>query len=172
MNSCGLRITNYVDENVLIGSWSMQRIICYNNSLDEIIIEQYELTSDIDAQLNFDGSDFSYSMRRSGDCSTSAIATYVTNFEGDSRDVLDLKDVISGEVCDQSLNDSGPNSVGSVSVAFDLFAPEARDLYWEIEGSGDDSVLKLEMFTTFAGSSESSGCGGQLCRCVASYDKI
>lgn len=169
-SSCGLRITNYVDDNVLIGSWKMDKIVCYSSGLTTII-EQYELTSDMSAQVDFQRADFSYSLS-SNTCSTSATALYVTEFEGDRRDTLLLKDVISGQACSINLNDSGPNATGTVDVVFDLYAPNAKDLYWNIDTINEVDVLSLQMFTTFQGSSSAGGCGSKPCTCLIDYKKI
>lgn len=171
--SCGLRVTNYVDDNILVGSWQMNEVICYDINR-EFEIEIYALdSSTTTAQLDFGASDFSYSLSSSG-CNTSAVGRYSTEFEGDSEDVMDMGSVtVSGESCEVDITDSGTNTVGTVSIDFDLFAPSALGLSWFIEELASGSTnLTLDLFTLFEGSSDGDGCGGQTCICTAVYSKI
>lgn len=170
--SCGLRVTNYVSDNVLAGSWQLDEIVCVDETRTTEL-EVYALDSTVTAQIDFSASTFSYSVSAS-DCNTSAIGRYSTEFENDFTDVLDMASVtVSSESCDVDLTDSGDNSVGTTSIDFDLYAPEAVDLVWEVEElESGTTVLRLDFFSLFNGSSDGDGCGGTPCTCVLEFNKI
>ncbi len=171
LTSCGLKITNYVSDNVLYGQWEMNSIVCWDTTRTSEL-EEYALPDGTSAQIDFGATDFNYSLT-SSDCSTSAYGRYSTEFEGDNEDYVTFGSVVSGEACEIDIVDSGAADAGTTSVKFDLYAPNAKDMLWTIEElESGSTVLTLDFFTTFEGSSETSGCGNAGCVCVAEFTKI
>lgn len=167
LSSCGLKITNFIEENVLAGSWEMKEINCYNSSRTDIL-EKYVLPSDVSSEMQFDANDFNYSLT-SDTCSTSAVGDYETTFDGDLEDRMDFGSVLSGENCQIDITDTGPSTIGLTTIPFDLYAPAAKDLFWELDDANDTEVLELEIFTNFNGSTNVNGCAGE-CICLIEYE--
>lgn len=171
LSSCGLRVTNFVDDNVLVGNWTMTQIVCLDANRENEL-EVYALDSSTSSQIEFGASNFSYSVSASS-CNSSAVGRYSTEFEGDNTDILDMGSItVSTDSCDVSITDSGVNTVGTVSVDFDLSVPSAIGLTWDIETlASGTTTLTLDLFTLFEGSTDGDGCGGQTCICVAEFNK-
>jgi len=164
-SGCGLRITNEQGENIFLGSWKLESIICYENTERSAIIEKYNTDSVVDIVLKFSGNIFEYSAN--GSCTTSAYGRYKTEFNGDAIDYMDLFNMITGSTCDISMTDAGPNLVGTFPVSFTVLPIEATNLYWIY----NPPSLELQFPTSFKGSSSVGGCNG-VCVCMGDYTKI
>lgn len=164
-SSCGLKIQNEIGENVLIGSWRLDHISCFNAEDEDTVYEKYRFqANNHDVLITFEGRQVYYEVDSS--CTTSTYGSYVTDFDGDSKGYIDFKNVISGSSCSISINDDGVNSVGTVSVNMTLIPSKAIDLFWLV----DEDSLELEVGTGFMGSPQNPGCQG-LCFCKGYFEK-
>lgn len=163
--ACGLKITNEIDDNVLIGSWELSNISCYNNQNESTIFEDYDMTSH-NIKFIFDGTSFSYEVN-SALCTSTSYGRYSTNFNGTSTGELDLINIISSGTCDVTQSDDGPNSVGVTTITTEVLPSTSDDLFWLVNGDS----LEFEFGTGFRGSSNNPGCQG-LCFCKGFYTKI
>lgn len=168
--SCGLKITTEVDENLLLGTWELEEIKCYLPVTSNSYVERYEMdsVSDLKVTLQFEGQNVQYTVA-SDTCTTSATATYATDFNGTGNGKVDLVKVISGSTCDYTMNFTGNGGGGTTGVIkFALLSTYSSDLDWVV--STDKTLLYLDFFTDFKGSSEVNYCD-EGCTCVGTYQK-
>lgn len=164
-NSCGLKITENVDDNVLLGTWSLNAISCYSSKESTIEIERYSIPNSLNITLTFSGNKATYAA--SGVCTTSSVGLYSTNFNGTSTGILDIIDVLTGgETCEEDLEDSGVSSVGTHSISTTLDGTYSTNLEWLVTNERD--ILELTYFTGFRGSANETACGAT-CYCKAQF---
>lgn len=165
--SCGLRESQTVHENVLIGEWRLQRISCALSETSGLEIERYDMETSVDTSLTFKGQFIDYSSV--GTCTTTSIGKYSTEFNGTSTGILKFYDVLTGsETCVEDIVDGGTSAVGSQSIPTTLISKNAESLKWIY--SKDSESLELEYFNEFKGSSEQFTCSGS-CFCTAIFIK-
>ena len=168
-SSCGLRISQEVDDNVLLGAWELIEIRCAETYDSTTNIEIYNSVADLRHILTFStGSKITYSS--TGDnCSTSATGTYLTDFNGSRKGSVDLIDIITGsDTCFEDFVDSGTADVGTQSILMSLDGSFSTGLEWTV--TNDESTLKIQLFNGYVGSNSVIGCG-ETCVCSGIYTK-
>jgi hypothetical protein len=165
--SCGLKITETVNDNVLLGKWTLEKIYCLN-SLDAVDHTELFLADDVvTTELTIEGSRFEYTAI--GACTTSSSGLYSTDFNGTSTGVLDFVEVATGGLtCVEVFTDSGINNVGTASITTTLSGLNSSDLTWLV--SADRKGLELSYYSEFKGSAHVDGCEGA-CSCYAVFSK-
>jgi hypothetical protein len=168
MSACGLKITEEVDENVLLGTWELATIICYESEENLLEMERYVIPSSLAIHIEFNGSKVRYSASGAS-CATSSIGLYSTNFNGTSTGVLDITDVVTGgETCYETITDSGLGTVGDVNVTTNLDGHYSKNLNWLITNERD--ILDLTYYSNFRGSANSLTCEEE-CYCKSVFRK-
>ena len=166
--SCGLKITEEVNDNVLLGTWEAYRISCISGTDGVTELERYEISSiTLAINLVLDGSNMNYSA--SGVCSTSSYGNYVTSFNGTGTGIVDFNDVVSGGLtCTEILSDSSANNVGAINIPTTFLDINGKNISWEV--TENDSVLILSHYANFKGSSTPSVCNNS-CLCNVYFSK-
>ena len=166
-SACGLKITEEVDDNILLGTWNLTAISCLSSAESTIELERYVFPSTIQVKIIFSGSKITYSAV--GTCSTSSVGLYSTNFNGTSTGMLDIINVITGGItCSETLTDSGLGTVGDQSITTTLDGNYSQGLNWLITNERD--TLELSYYTGYNGSSTVTTCEGN-CYCKAIFRK-
>jgi hypothetical protein len=165
--SCGLKITETVNDNVLLGKWVLEKIYCLS-SLDAVdYTELYLADGVVTTALTIEGSRFEYTAI--GVCTTSSSGLYSTSFNGTSTGVLDFVEVTTGGLtCVEEFTDSGLNNVGLTNITTNLSGLYSSDLSWLV--SADKKSLELGYYSDFKGSAHVDGCEGA-CSCFAVFSK-
>ncbi len=165
--SCGLKITEEVDENVLIGTWTLDSISCGSTFSTTTEKERFIVTGTSTVTLTIEGNKITYAS--SGACTTSSTALYSTNFNGSSTGVLDITDVLTGgTTCSESLTDTGQNSVGTLSVPTTMDGTFSKSLNWLVTNGRD--IFELKYYANFNGSGVSVSCNDE-CICKGIFKK-
>ena len=164
LSSCGLKVTNEIDENVLIGTWELEGLTCFDSEDKNVELESYDVDAVADVSIIFAGNKITYEVVST--CTTSAVGQYRTDFNGDSLGEVDFFDLITGSTCDVDIADIGPNTVGTISVNLALLQSRSNALDWIVDGDS----LELELGTLFVGSTAVTGCLSN-CYCVGSYSQ-
>lgn len=164
-SSCGLKVVNELNDNLLLGKWEVNKLVCYNKADFTVAKEEYLITSTDAPTLEFKSVDFSYSVSTSQPCISSAYGAYTTDFDGSGRGVVEFVNVNTSVACNLLLNDIR-GSGGTVSIPLSLVVLSAKNLNWVRQ----EQTLELEAFTSFKGSSTSS-CLSE-CECRFEYLKI
>lgn len=169
--SCGLKITTEIDDNVLLGTWKLTRLRCFRPVISTSFLEDYIISSyptQVQATLVFEGGDIQYTV--AGDCTTSATGTYTADFNGTGKGKVDIIKVLSATACSLNLPFSGNGGTGgNGDVKFSLLSTYSSDLDWSI--SEDRNTLELDFFTDFKGSTGVVNfCEGD-CNCIGTWDR-
>ncbi len=152
---CGLKITEKVNENVLLGKWKMNRISCKADENSTTELELYEIDSIATIYLTLEDDRVNYTS--TGACSTSSAGFYTTNFNGTSTGILDFIDILTGGVtCTETVIDSGNNSVGPTVIPTTLVDINGKNIAWLVTNAKD--VMELDFFTDFKGSADGDAC--------------
>lgn len=167
LTGCGLKIRSEVDDNILLGTWNLNRITCIENETSETELEKYVFEGVVGVTIVFSDSRVAYTA--AGACSTSTNGLYSTNFNGTSTGVLDITDVeTAGVTCAESITDTGLNTVGNITITTSLIATYSKNLNWLITNERD--ILVLEYYGDFQGSSDAETCSGN-CYCKGIFTK-
>ncbi len=167
LTACGLKVTSKINDNVLLGKWSLYRISCFLDSAEQTVIENYEIDTVANIVLTFENSSFNYTA--AGACSTSSNGYYITDFNGTSTGVLDFSDILTGGTsCTEDVVDSGSNLVGTTTIPTTLIDLYGTDIAWLV--TNDRVTMQLDYFTDFKGSNHTSGCAS-ICHCKAYLEK-
>jgi len=176
LSSCGLKVTNEIDDNVLLGSWKLDSIQCFQPNDNQNFVESYDISVDesLDITIDFISSSIQYMVssdrNMSDDCSTSSTAMYKADFNGTGAGLVDIYQVVLGSIekCKIEVPFTGNGGGGGTgSINLTMNSNYSRDLNWSI--SDDRETLILDFFTDFKGS-DSSYCNG-LCNCKGTYAK-
>lgn len=167
IQSCGLKITEHIDENVLLGTWELQHISCGSSFSTTTEKERFRVDNVAEIILTFEGSKITYAS--SGTCTTSSTGMYSTDFNGTSTGVLDIISVITGgTTCSESFTDIGSSAVGTVTVTTTLDGIDSKSLDWLV--TNDKDILELKYFQSFEGSATSETCNSE-CFCKGIFYK-
>ena len=95
INSCGLKVTNEINENVLLGSWSLDKIYCYPTVVSNSYLEDYDISGNTDLSISIDfvSPDIQYMVSTTG-CSTSATGKYNADFKGTGTGLVDIFQIV------------------------------------------------------------------------------
>lgn len=167
LSSCGLKVSQEVSDNVLLGEWSLDKVQCGDEFDLTVETELYYFESNsIDVGLTFDGSRLSY--KSIGDCTTTSTGIYKTDFNGTSKGVVDFYDIITGgTTCFETINEIKTGTDQSVRTTLD--GTFSEDMDWKV--SEDRSTLYLTYPNGLEGSSETTGCALS-CYCRAKFDRV
>lgn len=164
--SCGLKVTNEINENVLLGTWQLERIKCYGPTSSVIALEDYIITGEADVVIEFFSNRFEYnaSSEVGAGCSTSGIANYKTSFDGDGDDDLSFSKLTNSGNCSVDIVDVESGLTVNIPLLVDSEVNE--DLSWRRQ----KQILDFQLMTSFVGSNE--GECKQQCTCIGKYNKI
>lgn len=167
LTGCGLKIKSEVDDNILLGTWNLNRITCAKDEASEAELEKYIFDGAVAVTIVFSDSRVAYTA--AGVCSTSTNGLYSTNFNGTSTGVLDITDVeTAGVTCTESITDTGLSTVGNITITTSLIATYSKSLNWLITNERD--ILVLEYYGNFQGSTDARTCSGN-CYCKGIFTK-
>ena len=171
LTSCGLRESENLNDNVLQGSWTLQRISCALTETSGTEVERYDVTEAIggtlDVTMLINSNQVEYVA--SGTCTTSSYANYTTRFDGTSQGEVEFYNVLTGgETCTQDINDSGASTIGTQTIPTTMISSNTKDLNWIYDDSS--SSLELEYYAVYNGSAESVTCSSD-CYCTALFIK-
>ena len=169
--SCGLKVTSEISDNVLLGKWQLDYVDCFASVNDNTLVEQFQFkTSNHELLVEFDGSDFIYEVSSTADptCSTTAYSKYSTEFDGDSVGYIDFSDITSSGSCSLDLTDTGPDTLGNITVAMAMLPSNSENIYWLYDGTN----LYMELPVELVGTNEDfPGCDSN-CFCRGFFNEI
>jgi len=160
---CGLKEDVEAFDNVLIGTWNLTKLNCYDTDLTGTLKESYSINSE-NISYVFQSVKFTYAAEDSGSCTNSATGSYGVSYSSQAIGKVSLTEVLTTSVCDITITED--NGAGNIDIPFAMSATASNtsNLYWDVTSE----ILTMQVATGFSGSSGASYCSSS-CTCYGTF---
>tara|TARA_Y100000385_G_C13072743_1_gene629846 strand:+ start:784 stop:1317 length:534 start_codon:yes stop_codon:yes gene_type:complete len=168
-NSCGLRQDSESYENVLLDTWNLAEIKCYNpNYTSGNRLERYVISNLITVEMKFTPRSFTYAVTETGNtenCITAANGGYGIGYINAKEGSVRYKNMNLNIGCDIEVSESSGGTPVTIPFGLSALEDDADALYWTIN---TESQLVLQVSTGFQGSDVGTLCGEE-CICYGIF---
>lgn len=170
-NACGLRDDTESYDNVLLDTWTLAEIKCYNpNYTSGNRLERFVINSLITVEMKFTPRSFTYAVTETNNpvenCITSANGGYIIRYTNATEGNVRYENLNLSAGCDIDINESSGGDPVSVPFGLSALEDDSEALFWAVNS---ESQLVLQVSTGFQGSEDVSFCGEE-CLCYGFFN--